>query len=79
MDRRQGTGDAILTIREAARFLKLNDRTVYQLAQRGAIPAVKIGGAWRIHREELDRWIREQSRESCGNKTHSAIRKEDKS
>jgi excisionase family DNA binding protein len=50
------TGD-ILTLEEVSAYLKAGKRTVYRLAQQGAIPAFKLGGTWRFRREELDRWI----------------------
>jgi len=47
----------ILTLDEVALYLKAGKRTVYRLAQRGEIPAFKLGGTWRFRRAELDRWI----------------------
>ena len=47
----------ILTLEEVATYLKAGKRTVYRLAQEGAIPAFKLGGNWRFRRAELDRWI----------------------
>ncbi|WP_425376475.1 helix-turn-helix domain-containing protein, partial [Rhizobium leguminosarum] len=49
--------DEILTIEEVAAYLKAGRRTVYRLAANGQIPAFKLGGTWRFHRAELDRWI----------------------
>ncbi len=49
--------DEILTIEEVATYLKAGRRTVYRLAANGQIPAFKLGGTWRFHRAELDRWI----------------------
>ena len=37
------------TIKEAAEILKMSTCTIYKLAQQGKIPAVKIGGSWRIN------------------------------
>ena len=34
----------LMTTKEAAEYLKLNYMTVYKLAQRGRMPASKIGG-----------------------------------
>ena len=51
--------DEILTIDEVAVFLKAGKRTVYRLAQKGEIPAFKLGGTWRFRRSELDSWIAE--------------------
>ena len=51
--------DEILTLDEVAVYLKAGKRTVYRLAQKGEIPAFKLGGTWRFRRSELDRWIAE--------------------
>jgi len=47
----------ILTLEEVAVYLKAGKRTVYRLAQKGEIPAFKLGGTWRFRRSELDSWI----------------------
>ncbi len=51
----------ILTIKELAEHLKVNERTIYRLASAKKIPAFKVGGSWRFSRIDIDRWIREQS------------------
>jgi excisionase family DNA binding protein len=53
----------ILTITEVAEFLKVAERTIYRLAAAKKIPAFKVGGTWRFSREDIDRWIRQQSME----------------
>ena len=53
------TDGEILTLEEVAAYLKAGKRTVYRLAQKGEIPAFKLGGTWRFRRSELDRWIAE--------------------
>jgi excisionase family DNA binding protein len=53
--------DEILTIKEVAEFLKVNERTVYRLAAAKKIPAFKVGNAWRFKKIEIDAWIAEQS------------------
>ena len=50
-----------MTTKEAAAYLKLNYMTVYKLAQRGKIPATKVGGNWRFKKEILDEWIARQA------------------
>ncbi len=52
----------LLTVKEAAQYLKLNYMTVYRLAQRGRIPAIKVGRNWRFKREILDDWLAKQAR-----------------
>ncbi len=50
-----------MTTKEAAEYLRLNYMTVYKLAQRGKIPATKVGGNWRFKRDILDEWIARQA------------------
>lgn len=47
----------LLTVREAAQLLQVGEVTVYRLAQRRKIPAVKVGGSWRFRRDQLDKWL----------------------
>ncbi len=57
--------ETFLTIPEAARLLRVAERTVYTLARRGDLPgAVKVGNQWRIDRETLMDWVRRQGQES---------------
>jgi excisionase family DNA binding protein len=49
--------DEILTLPEVARLLKVAEKTVYTMAQRGALPAFKVGGQWRFKRADIDAWI----------------------
>ena len=51
----------LMTVKEVAEYLKLNYMTVYHLAQKGRIPASKIGGNWRFKKDLLDEWIAKQS------------------
>ncbi|MCD6359035.1 MAG: response regulator [Dehalococcoidia bacterium] len=51
----------LMTVREAADYLKFNKMTIYRLAQQHKIPASKIGGAWRFSKSTLDDWLRTQS------------------
>ena len=49
--------DEILTLPEVARLLKVAEKTVYTMAQKGDLPAFKVGGQWRFRRADLDSWI----------------------
>lgn len=53
--------DDVLTIREVTDYLKVNEKTVYGLAQKRRIPGFKVGGRWRFRREDLDAWIAAQT------------------
>ena len=52
--------DEILTLAEVAQMLKVADKTVYTMAQRGEVPAFKVRGQWRFKRDDLDQWIERQ-------------------
>lgn len=52
--------DAILTLPEVAHLLKVAEKTVYTMAQKGEIPAFKVRGQWRFKSSDLDHWIEVQ-------------------
>jgi len=47
------TQEEYLTIEEAAAKLKVNKVTVYRMARKGQLPAVKFGKIWRISSRKL--------------------------
>ncbi len=52
--------ESILTLPEVAGLLKVAEKTVYTMAQRGQLPAFKVRGQWRFKRSDLDQWIEDQ-------------------
>jgi excisionase family DNA binding protein len=56
--------DDILTIKELAEYLKLNEKTAYRLVSEGKIPGFKVGGSWRFQRAEIQNWIKSKSSEA---------------
>ncbi len=53
--------DEILTLKEVAQLLKVAEKTVYTMAQNQELPAFKVRGQWRFRREDIDRWIDQQT------------------
>jgi excisionase family DNA binding protein len=51
---------SLLTVKETAAYLRIPLPTVYYLIQRGQIPALQIGGRWRIKRSTLEKDILQQ-------------------
>jgi len=49
-----------LTIRQVARLLSVNERTVYRMATNGRLPAFRVAGAWRFLESDLLRWVEQQ-------------------
>ena len=62
--------DTILTIKDVAAYLKVNERTVYRLAASGNIPAFKVGGSWRFRKDALELWITDQSNQRIEARDH---------
>lgn len=52
-------GDAYLSIREAADYLQISDRTLYKWRQKG-LPTYQQDGVIRFLRKEIDAWLAEQ-------------------
>ncbi len=51
------TQEEILTIEEAAKYLRIPVSTVYRLAQSDRIPCQKVGRHWRFRKETIDHWL----------------------
>jgi excisionase family DNA binding protein len=51
----------ILTLKEVADLLRVAEKTVYTMAQTKDLPAFKVRGQWRFRREDINRWIDEQT------------------
>ena len=48
----------VLTLKEAAKFLRLHPSTIYTLSQKKKLPVKRVGGQWRYSRTKLMEWIR---------------------
>src|SRR5665647_1071986 len=46
-----------LTTSEAAEYVRLGERKLYELVTAGAIPCSKVAGKWLFPRHELDLWV----------------------
>jgi excisionase family DNA binding protein len=49
--------EELLTLREAAKKLRVAEVTLYRLARQGKLPAIKVGGGWRFKPEVLEAWL----------------------
>ena len=54
-----GAEESFLTVAEVAELLKLNQQTVRNWIDAGALPALKVGRRVRIRRSDLDRKLEE--------------------
>ncbi len=51
-------GDAVMTLEDAAIFLKVSETTVYQLVRSGELKARKVGREWRILKSQLVEFLK---------------------
>jgi excisionase family DNA binding protein len=57
-----GNSSDIMTIREIADYLKIAEKTAYRLVLDKKIPGFKVGNSWRFRKQEIDKWIKKQTK-----------------
>ncbi|MEA3401345.1 MAG: helix-turn-helix domain-containing protein [Armatimonadota bacterium] len=56
----------VLTLNEAAAYLRVHPRTLRIKASDGEVPGAKVGKVWRFHRRQLERWLMEGGARNTG-------------
>ena len=51
--------EKLMTVKQVSKYLQMNRMSIYKLARKGEIPAVKIGSEWRFKKELIDNMVRE--------------------
>lgn len=51
----------LITLEEAADYLRVNKKTIYRLLEAGKIPATRVGRQFRFDRGAIDAWLRDSS------------------
>ncbi|HVL39006.1 MAG TPA: helix-turn-helix domain-containing protein [Fimbriimonadaceae bacterium] len=52
-----GTQHSVMTSREAAAYLRINQGALEQMAAEGKIPAFVVDGRWRFPKSGIDEWL----------------------
>ena len=47
----------LMSVEEAAEYLRMPKNTLYIKLQSGEVPASKLGKCWKIYKDELDKWL----------------------
>lgn len=50
----------LLTLAEVASILKVSKLTVHRMVKKGRLPAIKVGGRWRISESRLEEWLEQE-------------------
>ena len=56
----------LMNVREAARYLGINEKKIYFLAKAGQIPSTRVTGKWTFPKNLIDEWI---ERGASGNRS----------
>ena len=56
-----GGAAALMNARQAASYLGINEKKIYQLATEGRLPGTKVTGKWLFPRDLVDQWLLESS------------------
>ena len=51
----------LMTLAEAASYLRVTKKTIYRLLSQGKIPATKVGHQWRFQKAAIDEWLHRNS------------------
>ena len=53
--------DSLMTVEDVAKYLKVEESTIYTWANQEKIPAIKISHFWRFKKGSIDQWLEEGS------------------
>jgi len=53
----------VLTVKQVAEFLQMNERTIYKLAKQGDIPSFKVSNQWRFLKKDIESWVEQKKSE----------------
>jgi excisionase family DNA binding protein len=54
------TEEEVLTVKEVAQRLRLSEETVKRLLRKEELPGHKVGGSWRIGKQQFDHYLQEK-------------------
>jgi excisionase family DNA binding protein len=56
----------VLTVKQVAEFLQMDERTIYKLAKQGDIPSFKVSNQWRFLKKDIESWVEQKKSEVMG-------------
>lgn len=59
--------EQLMSIKDVADFLKLNQTTIYAWAQKGTLPGYKLGRTWRFRLSDIEAWLQERRNAEVAN------------
>ena len=62
----------LFTTSEAASYLRLKERKIYEMVAEGTVPCTKVTGRWLFPKAELDQWLASSVTRPAG-MTHAEV------
>lgn len=56
----------VMTVKQAAEYLQVNDQVLYRYVREEKVPAARMGSTIRFKKSVLDRWLETESWKSIG-------------
>jgi excisionase family DNA binding protein len=56
----------VMTVKQAADYLQVNDQVLYRYVREGKVPVTKMGATIRFKKSVIDEWLTRESWESIG-------------
>jgi len=57
----------LMTVGEVADYLRVTEKTIYRLLEKGRIPATKVGRQWRFDIRLIDKWLQKNAAKAKAN------------
>ena len=54
--------DSLITVQEMAKYLKVEESTIYAWAKEGKLPGIKMGRFWRFKKKDINKWMEEKKK-----------------
>lgn len=51
----------LMTVKEVQQYLRISEKSAYQLLKSKGFPCIKIGGTYRVDKAKLIKWVNEQT------------------
>lgn len=65
--------ETLWTVEDVAAYLRAKPKWVYELAGRGTLPSLKLGGLLRFNPEDVKRWATSPRRRRVKTKAEKAV------
>ena len=52
--------ERLMTVKEVAEYLHLDEHTIYRMAREWKIPAFKVANQWRFKNKMIEEWLQKQ-------------------